>query len=148
MNSGTPAAKEAANMVDLDNDPTKLLDVIFLGKQVLITRGALTTFSFANDISKYFVISPAMFSSFAVLNFLNVLDLTNPILAVTAALIYNTVIIIALLPLAIRGVSFRPSSANELLKRNMMLYGIGGAIFPFLAIKVIYMLLILGGVAW
>ena len=148
MNSGTPAAKEAANMVDLDNDPTKLLDVIFLGKQVLITRGALTTFSFANDISKYFVIIPAMFSSFAVLNFLNVLDLTNPILAVTAALIYNTVIIIALLPLAIRGVSFRPSSANELLKRNMMLYGIGGAIFPFLAIKVIYMLLILGGVAW
>ena len=89
-----------------------------------------------------------MFSSFTVLNFLNVLDLTSPILAVTAALIYNTIIIIALLPLAIRGVSFRPSSANELLKRNLLLYGIGGAIFPFLAIKVIYMLLILGGVSW
>lgn len=148
MNSGTPAAKEAANMVDLDNDPTKLLDVIFLGKQVLITRGALTTFSFANDISKYFVILPAMFSSFTVLNFLNILNLTNPILAVTAALIYNTVIIIALLPLAIRGVSFRPSSANELLKRNLLLYGIGGAIFPFIAIKLIYVLLLIGGASW
>ncbi len=148
MNSGTQAAKEAANMVDLDNDPTKLLDVIFLGKQVLITRGALTTFSFANDISKYFVILPAIFASFSSLSYINILDLTNPLLAITSALIFNTLIILALLPLALRGVTFRPASVSDILKRNIGLYGFGGVILPFIAIKVIYMLLLAGGVTW
>ena len=148
MNSGTAAAKEAANMVDLENDPTKLMDVIFLGKQILITRGSLTTFSIANDLSKYFVIVPAIFAAFSSLDFLNLLDLTNPIVAITSALIFNTVILIALIPLALRGVRYKPSSVNELLRRNVLIYGFGGVILPFIAIKVIYMILIAGGVVW
>jgi len=148
MNSGTPAAKEAANMVDLENDPTKLMDVIFLGKQILITRGSLTTFSIANDLSKYFVIVPAIFAAFSSLNFLNILDLTNPIVAITSALIFNTVILMALIPLALRGVRYKPSSVNELLRRNVLLYGLGGVILPFVAIKIIYVILTTAGVIW
>lgn len=148
MNNGTQAAKDAANMIDLDNDPTKLMDVIFLGKQILITRGSLTTFSIANDVSKYFVIIPAMFYMFPQLGFINILGLTDPLVAITAALIFNTVIIVALIPLALRGVRFRPSSLNELLRRNTLIYGIGGVITPFVAIKIIYVLMVLGGVHW
>ncbi len=148
MNGGTQAAKESANMVDLDNDPTKLMDVIFIGKQILITRGALTTFSFANDVAKYFVIIPAMLYFYPSLSFLNILALGNPILAITAALIYNTFVILALIPMAVRGVRFRPTSPQELLRRNLLYYGIGGVIIPFIAIKLIYMALAAGGVAW
>ncbi|MCL4314825.1 MAG: HAD hydrolase family protein, partial [Candidatus Thermoplasmatota archaeon] len=148
MNSGTPAAKDAANMIDLDNDPTKLIDVIFIGKQILITRGALTTFSFANDLSKYFVILPAVFASFSFLGFLNILDLTNPLLAITSALIFNTFIIVFLIPMALKGVRFKPSSVQELLKRNILVYGVGGIIMPFIAIKLIYMALASVGVVW
>ena len=148
MNSGTAAAKEAANMVDLENDPTKLMDVIFLGKQILITRGSLTTFSIANDLSKYFVIVPAIFAAFSSLDFLNLLDLTNPIVAITSALIFNTVILIVLIPLALRGVRYKPSSVNELLRRNVLIYGLGGVILPFIAIKVIYMIMIASGAVW
>ena len=148
MNSGTQAAKEAANMVDLDNDPTKLMDVIFLGKQILITRGSLTAFSVANDFSKYFVIVPAIFSVFPELGFLNILGLTNPLVAITSALIFNTVILLALIPLALRGVRYRPTSINDLLKRNIVVYGFGGVIFPFIVIKAIYLILVAGGVHW
>lgn len=148
MNSGTAAAKDASNMIDLDNDPTKLIDIIFIGKQILITRGALTTFSFANDLSKYFVILPAVFSSFGFLGFLNLLDLTNPLLAITSALIFNTFIIIFLVPMALKGVRFKPSSVSELLKRNIYLYGVGGIILPFIAIKAIYVALASFGVVW
>ena len=148
MNSGTQAAKEAANMVDLDNDPTKLMDVIFLGKQILITRGSLTAFSIANDFSKYFVIVPAIFSIFPELGFLNILGLTDPLVAITSALIFNTLILLALIPLALRGVHYKPSSINDLLKRNITIFGFGGVIFPFIVIKVIYVILISGGIHW
>ncbi len=148
MNNGTPAAKEAANMVDLDNDPTKLLDVIFIGKQILITRGALTTFSIANDISKYFVIIPAIFFVFPSLAYLNILGLSDPLLAITSALIFNTAIIVVLIPLAIRGVRFVPTTISELLKRNLLIYGLGGVIVPFIFIKIIYVILAVAGVAW
>jgi K+-transporting ATPase ATPase B chain len=136
MNSGTQAAKEAANLVDLDSDPTKLIDLVAIGKQLLITRGALTTFSIANDIAKYFAIVPAMFAN-AGLEPLNVMGLDSPQSAVLSALIYNALIIPALIPLALKGVKFRPLNANQLLRRNIAIYGIGGAIVPFLAIKVI-----------
>ncbi len=148
MNSGTQAAKDAANMVDLDNDPTKLMDVIFLGKQILITRGALTTFSIANDISKYFVIIPAIFYAFPALSFINVLGFTNPLLALTSALIFNTFIIPLLIPLSIRGVKFKPSGVNDLLKRNIMIYGLGGILLPFIAIGGIYYIMAGVGIAW
>lgn len=148
MNNGTQAAKDAANMVDLDNDPTKLMDVIFLGKQVLITRGALTAFSVANDLSKYFVIVPAMFTVFPELDFLNILNLQNPIVAITAALIFNTLIILLLIPMAIRGVRYRPSSITDLLRRNVSIYGLGGVILPFVLIKIIYTVMVASGVAW
>ncbi len=148
MNTGTQAAKDAANMIDLDSTPTKLIDVIFLGKQILITRGSLTTFSIANDISKYFVIIPAMFYVFPELGFLNILNLTDPLRAITAALIFNTIIIIMLVPLALRGVKYTPSGASDLLRRNIMVYGFGGLILPFIVIYVIYVLLSLGGIAW
>ncbi|BAB59642.1 K+-transporting ATPase B chain [Thermoplasma volcanium GSS1] len=148
MNNGTQAAKEAANMIDLDSNPTKLMDVIFLGKQILITRGSLTTFSIANDISKYFVIIPAIFYMFPSLSLVNILDLTDPIVAVTSALIFNTIIIVFLIPLALGGVHYKPTSISEMLKRNLMIYGIGGVITPFIAIKLIYMLLIAWGVTW
>ncbi|MGC8609412.1 MAG: potassium-transporting ATPase subunit KdpB, partial [Thermoplasmata archaeon] len=148
MNSGTQAAKEAANMIDLDNNPTKLMDVIFLGKQILITRGSLTTFSIANDISKYFVIIPAIFYSFPSLGLVNVLDLTNPIVAVTSALIFNTFIILFLIPLALGGVHYRPTSITDILNRNLLIYGLGGIVMPFIAIKIIYTILIALGVTW
>ncbi len=148
MNSGTQAAKEAANMIDLDSNPTKLMDVIFLGKQILITRGSLTTFSIANDVSKYFVIIPAIFYSFPSLGLVNVLDLTNPIVAVTSALIFNTFIILFLIPLALGGVRYRPTSITDILNRNLLIYGLGGVITPFIAIKVIYTILIALGVTW
>ncbi|VXA57688.1 potassium-transporting ATPase B chain [Acinetobacter proteolyticus] len=138
MNSGTQAAKEAGNMVDLDSDPTKLLDVVEIGKQQLITRGALTTFSLANDVSKYFVILPALFAvAIPQLAVLNILQLSSPSSAVISALIFNALIIPMLIPLALRGVQFKPASALQLLRRNMLIYGVGGVIFPFIAIKLI-----------
>ena len=148
MNNGTQAAKDAANMVDLDNDPTKLIDVIFLGKQVLITRGSLTAFSIANDLSKYFVIVPAMFTMLPQLGFLNILDLQNSIVAITAALIFNTLIILMLVPMALIGVRYKPSSIGDLLRRNISIYGIGGIILPFILIKVIYSIMIASGAVW
>lgn len=138
MNSGTQAAKEAGNMVDLDSDPTKLLDIVEIGKQQLITRGALTTFSLANDVSKYFVILPALFAvAVPQLNVLNFLKLSSPTSAVLSALIFNALIIPALIPLALRGVKFKPASALSLLRRNMFIYGVGGVILPFIVIKMI-----------
>ena len=138
MNSGTQAAKEAGNMVDLDSDPTKLLDVVEIGKQQLITRGALTTFSLANDVSKYFVILPALFAvAIPQLGVLNILQLSSPSSAVISALIFNALIIPMLIPLALKGVQFKPASALQLLRRNMLIYGVGGVVFPFIAIKLI-----------
>lgn len=138
MNSGTQAAKEAGNMVDLDSDPTKLLDVVEIGKQQLITRGALTTFSLANDVSKYFVILPALFAvAIPQLGVLNILQLGSPSSAVISALIFNALIIPMLIPLALKGVQFKPASALQLLRRNMLIYGVGGVIFPFIVIKLI-----------
>lgn len=138
MNSGTQAAKEAGNMVDLDSDPTKLLDVVEICKQQLITRGALTTFSLANDVSKYFVILPALFAvAIPQLGVLNILQLSSPSSAVISALIFNALIIPMLIPLALKGVQFKPASALQLLRRNMLIYGVGGVVFPFIAIKLI-----------
>jgi len=136
MNSGTQAAKEAGNMVDLDSDPTKLIDLVKIGKQLLITRGALTTFSLANDIAKYFAIIPAMFASIGVES-LNIMGLNSPQSAVLSALIYNALIIPALIPLALKGVEFRPLSSDQLLQRNILIYGLGGIITPFIVIKLI-----------
>ncbi|MBP5975888.1 potassium-transporting ATPase subunit KdpB [Brasilonema sp. CT11] len=146
MNTGTQAAKEAANMVDLDSDPTKLIDIIAIGKQLLITRGALTTFSIANDIAKYFAIIPVLFTS-ANLGSLNIMKLTSTNSAVLSALIYNALIIPALIPLALTGVKFQPLTANQLLQRNIFLYGLGGVIAPFIAIKLIDLLITLAGLA-
>jgi potassium-transporting ATPase ATP-binding subunit len=136
MNSGTQAAKEAANMVDLDSDPTKLIDLVTIGKQLLITRGALTTFSIANDIAKYFAIIPTIFSA-AGIGTLNIMGLKSPQSAILSALIYNALIIPALIPLALKGVQFRPLTADQLLQRNILIYGLGGVIAPFIAIKLI-----------
>ncbi|MDD2326390.1 MAG: potassium-transporting ATPase subunit KdpB [Alphaproteobacteria bacterium] len=142
MNSGTQAAKEASNMVDLDSDPTKLIEVVQIGKQLLMTRGSLTTFSLANDIAKYFAIMPAVFAgSVPGLGKLNILGLSNPTHAILASLIFNALIIIALIPLAMRGVPFRPLGAGGLLRRNLFLYGGGGVIVPFIGIKLIDLLL-------
>lgn len=138
MNSGTAAAKEAANMVDLDSNPTKLIEVIAIGKQLLITRGAITTFSIANDVAKYFAILPAAFvATYPELNALNVMHLATPQSAILSAVIFNALIIIALVPLALRGVGYRPAPAAELLQRNLLIYGLGGIIAPFIGIKVI-----------
>ena len=138
MNSGTTAAKEAANMVDLDSDPTKILEVVEIGKQLLITRGSLTTFSIANDIAKYFAIIPAMFmSAIPALGVLNIMNLSTPNSAILSALIFNAIIIPALIPLAMKGVQYRPMSSGKMLARNMMIYGLGGVITPFVGIKVI-----------
>src|SRR6202795_66526 len=142
MNTGTQAAKEAGNMVDLDSNPTKLIEIVEIGKQLLITRGALTTFSVANDVAKYFAIIPAMFAgAFPVLDVLNVMRLRTPESAILSAVIFNAVIIIALVPLALRGVRYRPMGAAALLRRNLLLYGLGGIIAPFIGIKVIDVLL-------
>nr|WP_275891527.1 potassium-transporting ATPase subunit KdpB [Acinetobacter nosocomialis] len=138
MNSGTQAAKEAGNMVDLDSDPTKLLAVVEIGKQQLITRGALTTFSLANDVSKYFAILPALFAAaIPQMQVLNVMHLASPNSAILSALIFNAIIIPLLIPIALRGVKFKPSTATQLLRRNMLIYGVGGVVLPFIAIKAI-----------
>jgi potassium-transporting ATPase ATP-binding subunit len=142
MNTGTVAAKEAGNMVDLDSDPTKLIDVVEIGKQLLITRGALTTFSVANDVAKYFAILPAMFASssssaFSHLDVLNVMRLSSPESAIVSAIVFNALVIVALIPLALRGVPYRPSSAADLLRRNLLIYGVGGLVAPFVGIKLL-----------
>ncbi|MFE2996419.1 potassium-transporting ATPase subunit B, partial [Nocardia sp. NPDC059246] len=138
MNTGTSAAKEAGNMVDLDSDPTKLIEIVEIGKQLLITRGALTTFSIANDIAKYFAIIPAMFVVlFPGLDVLNIMRLHSPQSAILSAVIFNALVIVGLIPLALRGVNYRPSSASKLLSRNLYIYGLGGIIAPFIGIKLI-----------
>lgn len=138
MNSGTTAAKEAANMVDLDSDPTKILEVVEIGKQLLITRGSLTTFSIANDIAKYFAIIPAMFmQAIPALSVLNIMHLASPYSAILSALIFNAIIIPCLIPLAMKGVKYKPMSSGKLLARNMLIYGVGGIITPFIGIKII-----------
>lgn len=146
MNTGTKSAKEAANMVDLDSDPTKLVDIVSIGKELLITRGALTIFSIANDIAKYFAIIPVIFAA-ANLNSLNIMKLTSVNSAILSALIYNALIIPALIPLALTGVKFRPWTANQLLQRNILIYGLGGVIIPFIAIKFIDVLITFAGLA-
>ncbi|MBC9733354.1 potassium-transporting ATPase subunit KdpB [Nocardioides marmotae] len=141
MNSGTSAAKEAGNMVDLDSDPTKLIDIVEIGKQLLITRGALTTFSIANDIAKYFAIIPAMFvAAYPSLDALNVMGLATPQSAILSAVIFNALIIVALIPLALRGVRFRAAAAADVLRRNMLVFGLGGVLVPFVGIKLIDLL--------
>lgn len=148
MNSGTQAAKEAGNMVDLDSNPTKLLEVVHIGKQMLMTRGSLTTFSIANDVAKYFAIIPAAFAAtLPQLNMLNVMHLHSPNSAILSAVIFNALVIVFLIPLALRGVSYRPLSAAALLRRNLWLYGVGGLLVPFAGIKLIDMLLTLLGMA-
>jgi K+-transporting ATPase ATPase B chain len=138
MQTGTQAAREAGNMVDLDSDPTKLIEIVMIGKQLLITRGALTTFSISNDVAKYFAIIPAMFAAFyPSLNVLNVMHLASPQSAILSAIIFNALIIIALIPLALRGVQYRAESAFRLLSRNLLIYGVGGIIVPFVGIKII-----------
>ncbi len=142
MNSGTQAAKEAGNMVDLDSNPTKLIEIVEIGKQLLMTRGALTTFSIANDVAKYFAIIPAMFAGvFPVLNALNIMHLHNAESAILSAVIFNALIIVFLIPLALRGVSYKPMSAAALLQRNLFIYGLGGIIIPFIGIKAIDMII-------
>jgi len=148
MNTGTQAAKEAGNMVDLDSNPTKLIEVVEIGKQLLMTRGSLTTFSIANDVAKYFAIIPAMFAgTFPVLNALNIMHLQTPQSAVLSAVIFNAIIIIGLIPLALRGVKYRPMGAAVLLRNNLMIYGVGGIIIPFIGIKGIDMLITRVGLA-
>jgi potassium-transporting ATPase ATP-binding subunit len=138
MNTGTVAAKEAGNMVDLDSNPTKLIEIVEIGKQLLITRGSLTTFSIANDVAKYFAIIPALFAvTYPVLDQVNVLRLDSPQSAVLSAVIFNALIIVALIPLALRGVRFRPVTATALLRRNLLVYGLGGIVLPFIGIKLI-----------
>ena len=138
MNTGTQAAKEAGNMVDLDSNPTKLIEIVEIGKQLLITRGSLTTFSIANDVAKYFAIIPAMFAgAFPVLDRLNVMDLSSPRTAILAAVIFNALIIVLLVPLALRGVRYRPVGAAALLRRNLLIYGVGGIVTPFIGIKLV-----------
>jgi K+-transporting ATPase ATPase B chain len=142
MNSGTQAAKEAGNMVDLDSDPTKLLAVVEIGKQQLITRGALTTFSLANDISKYFAILPALFvTAIPEMQILNVMQLHSSESAILSALIFNAIVIPALIPIALRGVKFKASTSTQLLRRNMLIFGVGGVVLPFIAIKIIDVLI-------
>ncbi|WP_341917706.1 potassium-transporting ATPase subunit KdpB [Hydrocarboniphaga effusa] len=138
MNSGTPAAREAANLIDLDSDPTKLLDVVLVGKQMLISRGSLTTFSIANDVAKYFAIVPALFTGvYPALQALNVMQLRSPASAVLSAVIFNALIIVALIPLALRGTPYKPASASQLLARNLGIYGLGGLVAPFIGIKLV-----------
>jgi len=148
MNSGTQAAKEASNMVDLDSNPTKLIEVVETGKQLLMTRGSLTTFSIANDVAKYFAIIPAIFAgAYPQLGILNIMGLATPQSAVLSAVIFNALIIIALIPLALRGITYRPLGAEAILRRNIFIYGLGGLVVPFIGIKVIDLLLVLLGIA-
>ncbi len=143
MNTGTTAAKEAGNMVDLDSNPTKLLDIVEIGKQLLITRGALTTFSIANDVAKYFAIIPVLFvATYPELTTLNVMRLHSQADAILSAVIFNALIIIALIPLALKGVKFRPSNAQQILRRNIWIYGAGGIVAPFIFIKLIDLILV------
>jgi K+-transporting ATPase ATPase B chain len=149
MNSGTQVAREAGNMLDLDSNPTKLIEIVEIGKQLLITRGALTTFSIANDISKYFAILPALFAGLYVVSgstagpasALNIMDLHSPESAILSAVIFNALIIIALIPLALKGVAYRPAGANKVVLRNLLIYGLGGIITPFVGIKLIDILI-------
>jgi K+-transporting ATPase ATPase B chain len=142
MNSGTQAAKEAGNMIDLDSNPTKLIETVEVGKQLLMTRGSLTTFSVANDVAKYFAIIPALFiATYPVLKTLNIMKLATPQSAILSAVIFNALIIVALIPLALRGVKYRPLGANSIFRRNMLIYGIGGLIAPFIGIKLIDIIL-------
>ncbi len=148
MNTGTMAAREAGNMVDLDSDPTKLIEIVEIGKQLLMTRGALTTFSIANDVAKYFAIIPAMFmTTYPALGHLNIMRLHTPESAVLSAVIFNALIIIALVPLALRGVKYRPQGAASLLRRNLLIYGVGGIIAPFPGIWIIDQILVLSHLA-
>ncbi|MFJ3051008.1 potassium-transporting ATPase subunit KdpB [Pseudomonas nitroreducens] len=148
MNDGTQAAREAANLVDLDSDPTKLLDVVQVGKELLVTRGALTTFSVANDVAKYFAILPALFAGiYPQLGVLNVMKLASPQSAILSAIVFNALIIVALIPLALRGVRVQASDASQLLRRNLLIYGVGGLVAPFVGIKVIDMILVAIGLA-
>jgi K+-transporting ATPase ATPase B chain len=148
MNTGTQAAREAGNMVDLDSNPTKLIEIVEIGKQLLMTRGSLTTFSIANDVAKYFAIIPAMFLAFyPQLGVLNIMHLATPQSAILSAIIFNALIIIALIPLALKGVAYRPIGAGKLLTRNLMIYGVGGIIIPFVGIKAIDVLVTTLGLA-
>ena len=150
MNTGTVAAREAGNMVDLDSDPTKLIEIVEIGKQLLMTRGALTTFSIANDIAKYFAIIPAMFAgvlSRQLVQALNVMGLATPQSAILSAIIFNALIIVALIPLALSGVKYRAVGAGALLRRNLLIYGLGGIIVPFVGIKAIDMVVTALGLA-
>src|SRR6266705_2769532 len=150
MNTGTQAAKEAGNMVDLDSSPTKLVDIVEIGKQLLMTRGALTTFSIANDVAKYFAIIPAMFSTLYMLAgaksgplaALNVMRLATPESAILSAVIFNALIIVVLIPLALRGIKYRPMGAARLLRDNLLIYGLGGLVVPFIGIKLIDLILV------
>jgi K+-transporting ATPase ATPase B chain len=143
MNTGTQAAKEAGNMIDLDSNPTKLIEVVEIGKQLLMTRGSLTTFSIANDVAKYFAIIPAMFVvTYPPLQALNVMRLHSSQSAILASVIFNALIIIALIPLALRGVRYRPAAASVILRRNLFIYGFGGLVIPFIGIKLIDVLLV------
>jgi K+-transporting ATPase ATPase B chain len=143
MNTGTQAAREAGNMVDLDSNPTKLIEVVEIGKQLLMTRGSLTTFSIANDVAKYFAIIPAMFvATYPALQTLNIMRLHSPQSAILASVIFNALIIAALIPLALRGVRYRPQGAGAILRRNLLVYGVGGVIVPFVGIKLIDILLV------
>jgi len=148
MNTGTQAAREAGNMVDLDSNPTKLIEIVEIGKQLLMTRGALTTFSIANDVAKYFAILPAMFISLYAVNgntgplaALNVMKLASPQSAILSAIVFNALIIVALIPLALRGVRYRPVGASRILQRNLLVYGLGGIVAPFVGIKLLDLLL-------
>jgi potassium-transporting ATPase ATP-binding subunit len=144
MNTGTQAARDAGNMIDLDSNPTKLIEIVEIGKQLLMTRGSLTTFSIANDVAKYFAIIPAMFlTTFPVLGALNVMRLHSPQSAILSAVIFNALIIVALIPLALRGVRYRPAPAATILRRNLLIYGLGGMVVPFAGIKLIDMTLVL-----
>jgi potassium-transporting ATPase ATP-binding subunit len=148
MNTGTMAAREAGNMVDLDSDPTKLIEIVEICKQLLMTRGALTTFSIANDVSKYFAIIPAMFVTFyPELQSLNAMHLATPQSAILSAIIFNALIIVTLIPLALRGVAYRPVGATAILRRNLLIYGVGGLIVPFIGIKLIDLLIGTAGLA-
>jgi len=138
MNTGTSAAKEAGNMVDLDSNPTKLIEIVEIGKQLLITRGSLTTFSIANDVAKYFAILPALFAAaYPGLDKLNIMHLHSPESAIVSAIVFNALVIVALVPLALRGVRYKPSSASAMLRRNLLVYGVGGLITPFIGIKLL-----------
>ena len=142
MQTGTQAAREAGNMIDLESDPTKLIEIVGIGKQLLMTRGALTTFSIANDVAKYFAIIPALFLvAYPQLGALNIMHLTSDTSAILSAVIFNALIIIALIPLALKGVTYKPVGAGALLRRNLLIYGLGGVIVPFIGIKAIDLVL-------